>query len=300
MNGEFENVKDNATITSISLQGHLLIISNRVDVGGRVASGFSDRKQVQAFSESSATRMRRYLRSASSEYTHFITLTYPCGYGYDGVVCKEHLRRFMQQLKRKSVGVAWSAFWFMEFQERGSIHFHVFTTEFFSKEWVASTWYRICCTEDERHLHAGTRIELFKSGRHGVCSYATKYAAKQTQKEIPEAFGWAGRFWGVSGIRTTKEATLRFLNRSELSKACNRKLDALNDQIVDDLKNKKCERMSITRDGVKVYVYKSMSYTLDVRRRILQAVISSTLYDGSGAMYSFCGVDELIEDICDE
>lgn len=300
MNGEFENVKDNATITSISLQGHLLIISNRVDVGGRIAGGFSDRKQVQAFSESSATRMRRYLRSASSEYTHFITLTYPHGCGYDGVVCKEHLRRFMQQLKRKSVGVSWSAFWFMEFQERGSIHFHIFTTEFFGKTWVAETWYRICGTEDDRHLHAGTRIELFKSGRHGVCSYATKYAAKQTQKEIPESFGWAGRFWGVSGVRTTKEATLKFLNRSELSKACNRKLDALNDQIIDDLKHKKCERMNITRDGVKVYVYRSMSYTLDVRRRILQAVISSTLYDGAGAMYSFCGVDELIGDICDE
>ena len=295
-----ESVKDNATITSISLQGHLLIISKRVDITGRISSGFTDRKEVESFSESSATRMRRYLRCCSSEYTHFITLTYPCGYGYNGVKCKEHLRQFLQQLKRKAKNLLWSAFWFMEFQERGSMHFHIFTTEFFCKDWVAQTWYRICNTEDPRHFAAGSRIEKFKSGRHGVCSYATKYAAKQTQKVIPESFGWTGRFWGVSGQRTTKEASLRFLNREELSNACNRKLDALSDIIKDDLAAKRCELMPTKHEGVKVFVYKSIEGTQKARRGILSALISSTLYECKGRLYSFLDVEELKGDICDE
>jgi hypothetical protein len=92
---------------------------------------------------------------------------------------------------------------------------------------------------------------------------------------------------------------LAFLNRSELSKACIRKLDALSEMIKDDLKSKRCELMPVTREGVKVYVYRSIESTKSVRRGILMALISSTLYEAKGKLYSFLDVPELKGDICE-
>jgi hypothetical protein len=297
---ELENVKDDVTKTRVNLQGHMLIISKRVDVAGSGSFSLADRGSVKMFTESSACRMRRYLRSCDAEYTHFITLTYPDSLGYDGVDCKNNLRRFIQQLKRKAKGAKWSAFWFLEYQSRGAIHFHIFTTEFFGKQWVAETWYRICGSDDKRHLAAGTRIEAFKSGRHGCCAYATKYAAKHQQKTVPENIKWCGRFWGVSGLRVTKEASLEFLARSSLPKATTRALEALSAQIISDLRDGLCQKMNVSREGVSVYVYKSVSSTSTIRQRIYRTLISATLYEVKHYLYQPYFNPELEQDICDE
>jgi hypothetical protein len=154
------------------------------------------------------------------EYKNMVTLTYPHAYPLDGKLCKDHLRRFLQEIKRDSshngdLDSRWSAFWFMEFQSRGAFHFHIFLTSRHDKKWVAKVWYRIVGSDDDRHLQAGTRIEKLKSGRHGTISYATKYASKHSQKEIPDNILNAGRFWGVVGCRvamsadTTIDASIR-------------------------------------------------------------------------------------------
>lgn len=172
------------------------------------------RAGIVQFSAGAGVRMRRYLRECLAVYVNMVTLTYPGFYESDGAIVKEHLRRFIQELKRYSERHAkdegtrfdYSVFWFLEFQERGAPHFHLFTTHNYPHEWVAKTWYRIVDSEDERHLHAGTRIEALRSGKGGTISYATKYAVKQQQKVVPIEYDNVGRFWGVSGARATLSA----------------------------------------------------------------------------------------------
>ena len=198
--GESGNVK-----TTYKLSGNLFIRHRRLKTS---PSKLGSRSNIAAFSSSSGRRMRAFLRECVPEYRVMVTLTYPASFPLDGRVTKEHLRRFVQELKRdaerKYSGIdlkKWSCFWFMEFQRRGAVHFHLFVTCSYPKQWIAETWYRIVGSDDIRHKHAGTRIEKLRAGRKGTISYASKYAAKQAQKEIPDFLKNTGRFWGVSGCK---------------------------------------------------------------------------------------------------
>jgi len=169
----------------------------------------SGRGEISSLSSSSAARMRRYLRACRAEYSVFITLTYPRVYPTDGIIVKRHLRRFLDRYAYIA-GDGFSAFWFIEFQERGAPHFHIFGTHEIPKEHLSEMWYRIVDSGDERHLQAGTRIESMRAGRFGTVSYASKYALKQSQKAVPENFTNVGRFWGVAGLRECYAATIVF------------------------------------------------------------------------------------------
>lgn len=172
----------------------------------------TSRGSVHGFTAGAAQRMRRYLRECMAEYSNMVTLTYPGFFDTDGTATKNDLRRLLQEFKRRiesecgTTSIYYSSFWFLEFQERGAPHFHIFTTHYFDKDWVSRTWYRIVNSEDPRHLHAGTRCEKLNQGRSGTISYASKYAVKQCQKVVPENYQNVGRFWGVSGYRATMSA----------------------------------------------------------------------------------------------
>jgi len=181
----------------------------------------SVRGVVSEFSPGASIRMRSYLRECLPVYNTMVTLTYPGFYPTNGKQVKEHLRRFLQEVRREycrelkangTVGVdrltsEHSSFWFLEFQSRGAPHFHIFTTWSPSKEWVSKHWYEIVGSEDVRHLHAGTRVEFLREGKAGTVAYASKYAVKMEQKQVPEGFENVGRFWGVFGRRTLLSAT---------------------------------------------------------------------------------------------
>lgn len=184
------------------------------------------RSAIKCFTANSARRMRRYLRECMSEYSTMVTLTYPCAYPSDGKAVKEHLRRFLQECKREWERHAekcgfderlFSAFWFLEFQERGAPHFHIFLTWAPNHTWVARRWYEIVDSEDNRHLQAGTRTEYLRTGRAGTISYASKYAAKMEQKIAPEGYENVGRFWGVCGRRSVVSAAT-YVSRADVAK----------------------------------------------------------------------------------
>ncbi len=198
--------------------GHLLICKK---TSRTVPHNFvnTTRNRIVGFSAGSATRMRRYLRECLPVYTNMVTLTYPGFYESNGAVSKDHLRRFLQETRRYLerhglLVVRYSTFWFLEFQERGAPHYHLFTTASIPKDIVAKIWYRIVNSEDPRHLAAGTRIEKLKTGKGGLISYANKYAAKQCQKIVPAGYENVGRFWGVSGDRATLSADT-FVSRED-------------------------------------------------------------------------------------
>jgi hypothetical protein len=140
------------------------------------------------------------------------TLTYPGEFPMDGRTVKRHLDCFVKRAFRYWVDGSEpkSCFWFLEFQQRGAPHFHLFINFHIPVELVAQWWYEIVGSEDERHLLAGTRIEALRSGRYGTVSYATKYAAKIEQKLVPPNFVNVGRFWGVYGDRRCLAATIYF------------------------------------------------------------------------------------------
>jgi len=200
------------------------------------AFGGSRRGSIVGLSNGAACRMRRYLREALADYRQMVTLTYPGGYPLDGRVCKEHLRRFLQELKREharaflinpDLGERHSSFWFLEFQNRGAPHFHIFTTWAPGYAWVAKRWYEIVGSDDVRHLHAGTRTEYLRSGRLGTIAYASKYAVKQEQKQVPEFFSNVGRMWGVCGYRSTLAAATYVDSTQQMFNKCYSTLKSL-------------------------------------------------------------------------
>lgn len=176
------------------------------------------RSAINHFSVGCGLRMRRYLRECRAVYAHMVTLTYPADYPTDGARSKEHLRRYLQEVRRwdeKTNPLAksdFSAFWFLEFQERGAPHYHIFFNRCPPKDFNSSTWYRIVNSEDEKHLRAGTRTEYLRRGRAGTISYASKYAAKAEQKSVPVGYENVGRFWGVCGDRIRVSAAV-FVSR---------------------------------------------------------------------------------------
>ena len=169
--------------------------------------------------------MRRFLRTCIPVYTVMATLTYPGEFPGDGRTVKRHLDAFVKRAFRYiDADGDWalqprSIFWFLEFQQRGAPHFHLFLNFPIPRQIVAQWWFEIVTSGDERHLLAGTRIEALYHGRYGTISYATKYAAKLEQKEVPPNFVNCGRFWGIYGDRRCLAATI-FFPMEVLKSAC--------------------------------------------------------------------------------
>lgn len=217
MLSQFEVEAKRAVGVQLSVSGNLFISVGRCRISGSKVSPLAGRQEIKSFSKSSAARMRKYLRECSSQYAYMVTLTYPSVMPVSGRATKEHLRRFLQELRRysgrrKQLDTSWSVLWFLEFQDRGAVHYHLLTTHTFGKEFISECWYQICGTELAIHKKCGTRIEKLRTGRAGIASYAAKYAVKTSQKQVPEGFDNVGRFWGVSGCKKVVSAST-FISR---------------------------------------------------------------------------------------
>ena len=256
----------------------------------------SQRSAITAFSSGSGCRMRRYLRECVPEYSQMVTLTYPFTYPSDGPTTKNHLRRFLQELKREwerhasSCGYdprLFSAFWFLEFQERGAPHFHIFCTWTPGYGWVAQKWYDIVKSEDIRHLQAGTRTEYLKSGRAGTISYASKYAVKMAQKQVPEDYQKVGRFWGVVGRRSVVSAAT-FISEADKEKSEVRKaLSSLTDKINGYLLDGSLEAIVIEQ-GVRVLASNNPEVMKKIRFYVSRLAASAAVWEN---MFEHAEVD---------
>lgn len=125
----------------------------------------------------------------------FITLTYPGAFPGNWRTWKAQLDTMAKRMRRKFP--AFADVWKLEPQKRGAPHFHMLVVgvPFLAKAWLSQSWYEVVGSKDERHLKAGTNIQLARSHR-GVVSYASKYTAKH--QELPA--DWqegVGRWWGV-------------------------------------------------------------------------------------------------------
>ena len=170
------------------------------------AIGYSHKRgTIKILSRKSTDRMKIHIRNTDPTHIRaFLTLTYPREFPCDGRKIKRDLDAMLKFLKRRGV---LAGIWFLEFQSRGAPHFHAFLGAYPSGgiDAVARAWHRIVGTQDEKHYlwHAGKL-----SGRpcleylrvpHAASAYATKYATKQEQKQVPADFFAVGRFWGCWG-----------------------------------------------------------------------------------------------------
>jgi hypothetical protein len=130
----------------------------------------------------------------------FLTLTYPSFWERDFTVWKDHFDRFCHDYMEDRYPSS-CVIWKIEPQERGAPHYHclVFGAEGMDtpegKRWLSESWYRIVGSGDERHLRAGTRVEMCKSVDI-LRRYLFKYVGKKEDYQVR-----FGRIWGIYGRR---------------------------------------------------------------------------------------------------
>jgi len=159
------------------------------------------RSRIRAFSAKSRVRLMRFMSRLKMQGVRatFITLTFR---GYpSNAKAKSCLHAFVQHIRRNFPFA--SAVWRMEFQKRGSLHFHLLCFNLPWWDWkdLLATWKRITHQNVAR-----IDIQLIKS-RKGVMYYVSKYIAKVDKKNGSTFFisppylhvgrKWKkGRFWG--------------------------------------------------------------------------------------------------------
>ncbi|HLW03938.1 MAG TPA: hypothetical protein VKT82_35145 [Ktedonobacterales bacterium] len=170
------------------------------------------RGKIRGFSRASRRRMLRAMASLKREEVaraKFVHLTYPSEYPTPAKA-KDHLRAFIKRLRRQFEKAAVT--WKIEPQKRGAPHFHllILGPMRIDKHWLSRAWYEVVDSGDEKHLRAGTKIEVVRSYR-GAVSYTSKYMAKVQEMEPDEAEAW-GRWWGQEGDFMAYEAAVVLLD----------------------------------------------------------------------------------------
>ena len=186
---------------------------------------------ISGFSADSARRLRalfdRLRRDAKAT---FLTLTY---HERDpgAEEAKEHLHAFVQDLRRRYDRIGVSLIWRMEWQESGTIHFHLLLFGLWWEKpgYFKRIWHRITGEDDaaRRALYGPTssprwgRVELdgvqirdvYPGAPHRgmgawveqmgdeveeekIRNYVAKYHCKQDSHAPPQS-DWTGRHWGV-------------------------------------------------------------------------------------------------------
>lgn len=187
-------------IAYIEAQGSLL--SMKV-MGRRYKRPYTGgiRSKIRSFSAKSRLRMLRFMArlKMSGVRATFMTLTFK---GYPkNEVAKLALHAFLQRIARKFPQA--SCIWRMEFQKRGSIHFHLlcFNLPYWNWQEILEAW-KSC----SRQRVARIDVRLVRS-RRGVMFYVSKYIGKVDRKSGKTFFisppylhggrRWRkGRFWG--------------------------------------------------------------------------------------------------------
>jgi len=187
-------------------QGSLLLMKV-VNNKKRPNFGLSKRGRVRSFSANSRRRLLRFMARLKTHHVRatFVTLTYK---GYpSNAIAKSNLHAFLAHVRRHYPAA--SAVWRMEYQERGSVHFHllIFNLPYWDWKEVLEVWKRI-----SHQSVARVDIRLVHS-RRGVMSYVSKYIAK-VERRVKKTFlvfvpylhvgrKWRkGRFWGIHNKKT--------------------------------------------------------------------------------------------------
>jgi len=197
--------------------------------GGVICPPIRKNTYIQRLSKRSLSRLALTAQVLSPLLRSMLTLTYGVNYPLNGKLAKEHLQKMLTYLKKLGCK---AYLWFMEFQTRGAVHFHImldlgqFHINLYREE-LARLWAHITepyggfeysRIKPDRFKRKLVRVDLdpknskaavFEVARHprtwellrskdGAAKYVTKYALKSEQKDVPPGFKFAGRFWGTT------------------------------------------------------------------------------------------------------
>lgn len=195
---------DARTCVDIAIGSQDMIVRCLVRGGTQSQVGGGARKAITKWSDKSRRACETHIRNVpAGSIKAFLTLTYPDSFPADGKLVKRHLDNLKKWLARRGV----AGIWFLEFQRRGAPHYHVFLDRWIpgGVEAVAVAWDRIVNSGDPKHLdwHLGKLsgrpcLEWMRKP-HAASWYASKYATKAEQKQVPENYHNVGRFWGHWG-----------------------------------------------------------------------------------------------------
>jgi len=184
----------------IEAQGSLLVM-RVVGAKKRPPVSHSHRGNIRSFSYKSRLRLLRFMArlKMTGVRATFITLTYK---GFpSNEVAKRNLHAFLQHIHRNFPQT--SLVWRMEYQKRGSIHFHLlaFNLPYWDWKEILKTW-KLCSDQPT------ARVDVRRvRSRRGVLAYVAKYIAK-VERKVKKTFlvyvpylhkgrKWKkGRFWG--------------------------------------------------------------------------------------------------------
>jgi len=178
--------------------------------------------KIAGFSVGSRRRVMRKLAMIRIAHLRdnpglFTTLTYPDSFETsleDGATWKYHINKLSKRLARAFPDMCF--LWRLELIDRKSgafvgelrPHFHLLmfnlrkdgfrTRKRLNKfrRWLAVAWWEVVGTGDEKHLRAGTSVEVVRSWKQ-VVSYTAKYVAKVDDRDYTETPLEVGRWWGI-------------------------------------------------------------------------------------------------------
>lgn len=199
-----------------------------------------NRKVIRCLSPSSLKELMFIATNTRSTFLSLLTLTYlspPIA-----SQSKVDLNRFLVFLKRKTE-IPLKYLWFMEFQARGAIHYHLLLNQMYQERLhisIADYWAR--CIEPwnvgysslldrKQRMTQDTVAMVHKDKRgvwenvreqNGMVRYLSKYAMKKEQKSPPFWMNLTGRFWGCDretgkidwsefDVKPINETTLRMI-----------------------------------------------------------------------------------------
>lgn len=201
---------DTRLVSSITIGSQDVFISNGV-LGGRSQRGGGARGKIKEWSDKSRSRCERHIRNVPDGcIKYFLTLTYPRDFTNDGIRIKRDLAAMRKRLRRMGVR---DDIWFLEFQNRGAPHFHLYLGQCPTGNLergvkaCSEAWYEIVGSGDPKHLKftmglcGGSNKPCLEPMRnpHAASYYAVKYVVKANQKTVPLDYQNVGRFWGYGG-----------------------------------------------------------------------------------------------------
>lgn len=172
-----------------------------------------NKSNIRYLSQSSLSRLAFLVANTSTKFVSMLTLTYLSFPTTEQA--KKQLNRVLQYLERKA-GRKLRYLWFMEFQKKGRVHFHVLLDltrslelqtslslfwakliEPLNEEYVTSKGKKTTKWEAIQAVHNHKRTWEAIRKEDGAKRYALKYALKTRQKKVPDGVDLTGRFWGT-------------------------------------------------------------------------------------------------------
>lgn len=196
------------------------------------------RGKVTEFSERSRKRLAFIAGNCNVEFDSMTTLTVHSDLPVDARQFKSALNSYLQKFRRKSIAYLW----FFEFTKKGAPHVHILTdsgvketargqsVNIDDSKAESARWANLLraqlpqevCTVDvsgmlTKMMRASARVEQVREPG-GAGRYATKYAFKMEQKEVPAGFENVGRFWSASRSVKAEPVEVMELTESEIEK----------------------------------------------------------------------------------